>query len=287
MIHSTVEEFLTSTRGKRLAGRVQLIFTSPPFPLRRKKRYGNKEGQEYVDWLKQLAKPMSELLTPTGSMVIEIGNAWNPGEPTMSVLGLKALLDFLETGELHLCQQFICENPSRLPGPAEWVNRKRIRVKDSFTHVWWLSPTARPSANNRRVLKPYSASMRRLLKTQHYNAGVRPSEHRIGKTSFLTRHKGAIPSNVLRFSNTRSADQYLDYCKKHGLASHPARMPRGLAEFFIRFLTKERDLVFDPFAGSNTTGAVAESNKRRWVSVEARREYAKGSKGRFQRFRKS
>lgn len=287
MYHSTIESFIDSYRGQRLLGKVQLIFTSPPFPLRRKKRYGNKEGQEYVDWLAALAKPLSTLLTPTGSIVLEIGNAWNPGEPTMSVLGVKALLEFLEKGELQLCQQFICDNPSRLPGPTEWVNRQRIRVKDSFTHVWWASPTSRPFANNREVLKPYSKSMIRLHDTQQYNAGVRPSEHRIGKKSFLTKHAGAIPSSVLSFSNTRSNDLYLDYCKEHDLESHPARMPKGLAEFFVRFLTKENDLVLDPFAGSNTTGAVAEALKRRWIGVEAKEEYATGSQGRFKNVRKT
>lgn len=204
----------------------------------------------------------------------------------MSVLGLKALLEFIEKGELHLCQQFICDNPSRLPGPTEWVNRQRIRVKDSFTHVWWASPTTRPFANNRAVLKPYSKSMTRLLERKEYNAGVRPSEHRIGKTSFLTKHAGAIPSSVLSFSNTRSNDPYLDYVKKHKLENHPARMPKGLAEFFIRFLTNEEDIVLDPFAGSNTTGAVAESLKRRWIGIEAKKEYADASTGRFKSVRK-
>lgn len=284
-MHSTIEAFLESDRAKRLQGKVQLVFTSPPFPLRRKKRYGNKEGQEYIDWLAELAPRLSRLLTATGSIVVEIGNAWNPGEPTMSVLGVKALLEFLAKGDLHLCEQFVCDNPSRLPGPTEWVNRQRIRVKDSFTHVWWMSPTTRPLANNREVLKPYSKAMDRLLKTQKYNDGLRPSEHRIGKRSFLTAHAGAIPSNVLTFSNTRSSDQYLDYCKDHGLESHPARMPRGLAEFFIRFLTNTGDLVLDPFAGSNTTGAVAEALGRRWVAIEAKYDYAVGSQGRFDQVR--
>jgi site-specific DNA-methyltransferase (cytosine-N4-specific) len=282
MFHSTIETFLKSGRAKKLNGHVQLVFTSPPFPLRRKKRYGNKEGQEYVDWLADLAKPLGQLLTPDGSIVIEVGNAWNSGEPTMSVLGIKALLQFVEKGDLHLCQQFICDNPSRLPGPTEWVNRRRIRVKDSFTHVWWTSPTTRPYADNREVLRPYSKSMNRLLRTKTYNSGVRPSEHRIGKASFLTEHAGAIPGNVLTFSNTASSDAYLEYCKTNKLENHPARMPRGLAEFFIRFLTKKGDLVLDPFAGSNTTGSVAESLGRRWVSVEATGTYAKGSCGRFE-----
>lgn len=281
MYLGTIEGFLASKPARDLRGKVKLIFTSPPFPLNRKKRYGNLVGTAYVKWLGGLAPRLSELLTPDGSIVIEVGNSWNPGEPTMSTLALEALLKFKKQGRLHLCQQFICHNPARLPSPAQWVTVDRIRLKDSFTHVWWFAPTIRPAASNRRVLKPYSSAMRKLLETGTYNAGVRPSEHNVGEKSFLKDNGGAIPANVLQYSNTRAGDAYLRYCKENGLQPHPARMPGGLAEFFIRFLTNPRNLVLDPFGGSNVTGAAAEALKRRWVAVEARQDYAAGSRGRF------
>lgn len=277
----TIEEFLESPNGRELRGKVQLIFTSPPFPLNTKKKYGNLQGEKYLEWLSDLAPKLKMLLKPDGSLVMEVGNSWEPGSPVMSTLALKALLRFQEKGDLHLCEQFIYYNPARLPSPVQWVNIERIRVKDSFTHIWWMSPTERPKADNRRVLKPYSKSMTKLLSSGKYNAGVRPSEHRIGKTSFLRDNKGAIPSNVLTFSNTVSQDGYLDYCRRLTIRPHPARMPRAVPEFFIRLLTLPRNLVFDPFAGSNTTGAAAERLKRRWVSVEALANYVKTSRGRF------
>ena len=279
--HSTIEAFLDSDEGRQLRRRVKLVFTSPPFPLNRKKRYGNLLGDQYLEWLADLAPRFRDLLTPDGSIVIEVGNCWNPGEPTMSTLAIEALLEFKRKGELHLCQQFVCHNPARLPSPAQWVNVERIRVKDSFTQVWWLSPTPRPAACNTRVLQEYSGAMRKLLDRGSYNAGRRPSQHTIGERSFLKDNGGAIPSNVLTFSNNNAKEGYLTYCKNHDLEPHPARMALGLAEFFVRFLTKPRNLVFDPFAGSNVTGAAAESLKRRWVSVEANRDYIRGSRGRF------
>lgn len=281
MYEATLEEFLSSRQASSRRGKVQLILTSPPFPLNRKKRYGNKVGDEYVEWLAEFAGPLSELLSPDGSLVLELGNAWEPGSPVMSTLALKALLAFLEGGDLHLCQQFVSYNPARLPSPAQWVNIKRVRVKDAYTHVWWMSPSAHPKANNRRVLTGYSPSMEKLLRTGDYNAGERPSQHKIGETSFLTDNGGAIPSNVLQFSNTLSTDPYRQYCKDQGLPLHPARMPYGLAEFFIKFLTDERDIVFDPFAGSNTTGAAAQALRRRWLATEPDVEYVEGSAGRF------
>ena len=213
--------------------------------------------------------------------MMELGNAWESNRPAMSTLALEALLAFLKCGELILCQQFVWHNPARLPSPAQWANVERIRVKDAFTHLWWMSTTDRPKANNRRVLTEYSPSMQRLLQTKKYNAGKRPSEHDVGATSFLTNNQGAIPSNVISVSNTTAYSEYLDYCRLHNRPRHPARMPIQVAEFFIKFLTEPDDIVVDPFSGSNTTGAAAERLQRRWVAIEPQADYVLGSKGWF------
>ncbi len=281
MFRGKAEDFLASRAGHYYKGRTQLIFTSPPFPLNTKKKYGNQQGEAYISWLASFAQPFRDLLCEDGSLVMELGNAWVRGAPVMSPLALKALLGFLEAGKFELCQQFVCHNPARLPTPAQWVNIERIRVKDAYTHLWWMSPTSRPKANNRWVLKDYSPAMRRLLREQKYNGGRRPSGHDIGEKSFLKDNGGAIPSNVITLSNTRSTDDYMRYCRERSLPRHPARMPNGLPEFFVKFLTEEGDLVLDPFAGSNTTGAVAENLKRRWVAIEPRDDYIAGSRSRF------
>jgi len=281
MFIGTAEEILASTIGDKYRHNVQLILTSPPFPLNRKKSYGNLTGQAYIDWLAGMAPIFKDLLTDDGSLVIELGNAWEQGKPIMSTLPLRALLALLDGGGFNLCEQFICYNQARLPTPAQWVNVERIRVKDAYTHIWWMSLSDRPKANNRNVLKKYSRAMKDLLARQEYNAGKRPSEHHIGAKSFLRDNSGAIPSNVLIFANTSARDPYQQYCRKMNLKPHPARMAFGLAEFFIKFLTEPGEIVLDPFAGSNTTGAAAEYLGRRWVSFEPLRDYVEGSKGRF------
>lgn len=281
MVVGSAESVLNSGEGASLRGTVDLVFTSPPFPLRRKKRYGNLDGADYIAWIESYASVFRDLLTPAGSIVMEIGNAWEPGEPVMSTLPMEALLAFLRKGNLRLCEEFICHNPARLPGPAQWVNIERIRAKDSFTRLWWMAPSSRPKADNRRVLSAYGHRMTRLLADGSYNSGKRPSEHSIGAASFLRDNGGAIPSNVLSFANTGAGDAYQRYCRSRDLPLHPARMPQGLAEFFIKFLTEPGDLVVDPFAGSNVTGAAAESLGRRWLSIEMSGDYADGSRGRF------
>lgn len=280
-VRAKVEEFLDSELAARYRRKVQLIFTSPPFPLNRKKKYGNEMGDAYVEWLAKFAPRFVEMLRPDGSIVMEMGNAWQKGEPVMSTLALEALLMFLKSADLHLCEQFVAYNRARLPTPAPWVTIERIRVKDAFTHIWWMAPTPRPKASNARVLKDYSPAMLDLLRTQKYNAGRRPSQHHISATSFLTRHKGAIPSNVIEYTNTGANDRYQEYCRAQKLTPHPARMPAVLADFFIRMLTTPGQYVLDPFGGSNTTGAAAERRGRRWITVEPNLEYLRGSRGRF------
>ncbi len=281
MYCSDVESFLASDVAKAIRDEVQLVFTSPPFPLNRRKKYGNRKGEEYLEWLGQLAEPLGDLLAPNGSLVVEMGNAWEPGEPVMSTLAVRALLKLLESGGFQPLSAVRGPNPARLPSPVQWVNKDRIRVKDAYTNVWWMSRTTRPKANNRNILAEYSPSMKKLLQRQSYNSGRRPSEHTIGEASFLEDHGGAIPSNVLTISNTISTDDYRRYCQDAELRVHPARMPPELAEFFVRFLTDEDDLVLDCFAGSNTTGGVAESINRRWLAIEPEADYVAGSVGRF------
>jgi DNA modification methylase len=276
-----IEEVLSSTEFQKYKGRINLIFFSPPFPLNRKKKYGNLQGIEYVRWLSEIGILLKEFLADDGSIVVEVGNSWEPGVPVMSTLALKSLLEFLEKGEYHLCQQFVWNNPAKLPSPAQWVNVERNRVKDSFTYFWWMSKSPYPKADNRKVLVEYSKSMKNLLKNEKYNSGIRPSEHNIGEKSFLINNEGAIPSNVITAANTQSNTDYQKYCKEMDLMPHPARMPEALPEFFIKFLTDENDLVMDPFGGSNTTGAVAEKLKRNWIAVEPNEDYIKTSKGRF------
>jgi site-specific DNA-methyltransferase (cytosine-N4-specific) len=257
---------------------VALVVTSPPFALRRKKQYGNVAPGEYADWFQPFADEIHRVLKPDGSFVIELGGSWNAGKPTRSLYQYELILKLGKT--FHLAQDFYWYNPARLPTPAEWVTVRRTRVKDAVSLVWWLSKTEHPAADNRRVLRPYSESMKRLLESG-YRGGRRPSEHVISTDAFSKDNGGAIPPNVLEISNTRSNEPYLTACKEAKIAPHPARFPVELPEFFVKFLTQPGDLVVDPFAGSNITGFVCERLGRKWMTSELREEYVAGSRFRF------
>ncbi|TWH39144.1 site-specific DNA-methyltransferase (cytosine-N4-specific) [Dulcicalothrix desertica PCC 7102] len=258
---------------------INLILTSPPFPLTRKKEYGNESAEKYIEWFLPFAHEFKRVLAENGSFVLDLGGAYLPGNPIRSIYQYELLVRLCKEVGFYLAQEFFHYNPARLPTPAEWVNIRRIRVKDSVNVVWWLSKTPNPRADNRKVLKPYSESMKNLLKNG-YKAKLRPSGHDIS-TKFQKDNEGAIPPNLLEFANTESNTPYLKRCKQADIKPHPARYPSGFAEFFIKFLTSEGDIVLDPFAGSNTTGFVAETLRRQWLSFELNEDYIIGSQYRF------
>ena len=258
---------------------INLILTSPPFALTRKKEYGNESAEKYIEWFLPFAYEFKRILADNGSFILDLGGAYLPGNPIRSIYQYELLVRLCKEVGFFLAQEFYHYNPARLPTPAEWVTIRRIRVKDSVNLVWWLSKTPNPKADNRKVLKPYSESMKQLLKNG-YKAKIRPSGHDISD-KFQKDNQGAIPPNLLEIANTESNSAYLRRCKEAGIKPHPARFPQGFAEFFIKFLTDENDIVLDPFAGSNTTGFVAENLQRKWISFEINENYLIGSRYRF------
>ena len=258
---------------------VDLVVTSPPYALEFKKEYGNVAKDRYVEWLKPFGVEIRRILKPNGSFVLNIGGSYNQGSPTRSLYHFKVLLMLCEEVGFHLAQECFWHNPAKLPAPAEWVTVRRQRIKDSVEYIWWLSKMPFPKANNRKVLNEYSADMKRLLK-RGYRPKERPSGHVI-TAKFGQDHGGAIPSCLIERGNNESNSGYIRACADAGYKAHPARFPRALPEFFIKFLTDEEAIVVDPFAGSNMTGATAESLGRRWLAAEIKEGYLLASRVRF------
>jgi len=260
---------------------IDLILTSPPFALRRKKAYGNEDAESYQKWFMEFASEFRRVLRPRGSLVIDIGGTWTKGQPTRSLYHVQLLMALCEMRPrpFHLAQDFYWYNPAKLPTPAQWVTVERIRVKDAVDTIWWLAKSTRPNASNRRVLTPYKPAMQALLRNG-YNAGPRPSEHVISD-KWARDNQGAIPPNIIIAANTASNDRYLRRCREADIRPHPARFPSEVPSFFIRFLTTPGGLVLDPFAGSNVVGQEAERLGRRWIAMEKHEPYLRGATLRF------
>ncbi len=117
---------------------VDLIMTSPPFGLVRKKTYGNIDADNYVTWFHPFGLEFHRILKSHGSLVIDIGGAWNRGQPTRNLYHFELLIMLCKDLGFNLAQEFFWWNPSKLPTPAEWVTVRRVRVKDAVNCVWWL-----------------------------------------------------------------------------------------------------------------------------------------------------
>lgn len=263
-------------------GSVNLVMTSPPFALLRQKEYGNRDQAEYVEWLMEFGRIVRRKLADDGSFVVDLGGAYSRGVPARSLYNFRVLLRFCDEIGFHLAEDFYWFNPSKLPSPIEWVNKRKIRAKDSVNTVWWFSKTEWPKADVTTVLTEYSSRMKQLLADPEgfYSPKKRPSGHDISGR-FSTDNGGAIPSNLLSIPNSESNSAYLAACKSLSVKAHPARFPAKLPEFFIRMLTDPGDFVVDIFAGSNTTGMVAESLGRRWLAIDTDRDYLAASVFRF------
>ena len=211
-------------------GSINLVMTSPPFALQRKKEYGNKDQDEYIDWLVEFARLVQRKLRDDGSFVLDLGGAYQKGIPARSLYNFRVPIRFCDELGFFLASDRM---------------KKLLKDPDGF-----------------------------------YSPKKRPSGHDIGR-GFKKENKGAIPSNLLQIANSESNGKYSSRCKAVGTKQHPARFPAKLPEFFIRFLTDPGDLVVDIFAGSNTTGWVAEKEGRQWLAFDKEREYLASSSFRF------
>lgn len=263
-------------------GSVDLIMTSPPYPLKTKKQYGNLDAKAHVEWLMSCASGWRDLLADTGSLVLNVGDAWNAGSPTMSLYQERLILRLCDELNFNLAERLYWHSSTKIPSPAEWVTVRRIRVTPSVEQCYWLSKSEHPKANNRGVLRPYSADMQKMLARGGMAAQKRPSGYAMRDGAFSKNNGGAIPSNLLSFPNTSSTDSYQKACKAAGLPSHPARFPAALPEFFIKLLTEKGDVVYDPFGGSAQTARVCEELERRWITTEKSLTYLRGSATRFE-----
>jgi len=269
---------------------INLVITSPPFCLLRQKAYGNLPQDEYIDWLTEFARKVKDVLVDDGSFVLDLGGAYERDRPVRSLYNYRILIRFCDELGFRLAEEFFWFNPAKLPSPIEWVNKRKIRAKDAVNTVWWFSKSDYPKADITKVIVPYSPRMRRLLKDRkkYYTPKLRPSGHDISRGFEGIDRGGALPSNylidatnALEVANTEATSKYLKNCRIAGAEPNPARFPKKIPDFFIKFLTSQGDVVLDIFAGSNTTGEAAEGNQRRWIAFDNERKYVAGSALRF------
>lgn len=250
---------------------VDLLFTSPPFPLLVEKEYGNVNQERYIDFFMPYVESILPKIKDTGSIVLDFGNTWSKGIPAFNIYQFRILLKLVDDYGLYLACPMYWYNPSRLPLPAIFTAKRKLRPVDKIDNVWWLCKSPLETKSDMtQVLVPYSKSMKKFFR-----------KHRNNKSMSWQKGEGALPCNLLEIPNTNNRSQYHVACRKLKIKGQPSTMPPKLAEWFIKALTVEGDLILDIFAGSNTTGYVAETLNRRFITIEERLEYVAKSSFRF------
>lgn len=256
-------------------GSIDLLMTSPPYPLLRPKEYGNVRSSEWVDWMLSLCARWCKLLTPDGSMMLNIGACWKPGVPAQQLHTERLLVRLEDELGVHLLQRLDWHSPTKLPTPLSWVGIQRMRVTSSVEPLLWLSPNPNAKGNNRHVLRPYSAGGLRSIDKPRTKR--RPSGIQFGARSFMDRG-GSIPSSLISATPTGVEEsRYRKSLRDQGRKPHPAVLPAAVARFGIQLATDPEDLIYDPFAGSGTVPIEAIKLGRRAIASERSRQYLEGA----------
>lgn len=265
---------------------IALLLTSPPYPLRKPRAYGNPPESAYVDFICHAMEPIVRNLLPGGSIVINVSqDIFEAGLPSRSLYLERMVLALHDRLGLHLMDRIPWVNLSKAPGPVVWASKSRQQLNVAYEPIYWFTNSPKDCfSDNRRVLEPHSERHQKLMaaggeqRERVYSDGA----YRLHKGSFGKVTEGRIPRNVLHIGHhCADAQKCNRYAKAHGLRPHGAPMPLALAVKLIRFLTRPGQLVADNFAGQLTTGKAAEITGRRWLCTERIGDHLAAGTARF------
>ena len=252
---------------------VDLVLTSPPYADQR--NYGNENSSispdDYIKWFAPKAHQIFRILQENGSFILNINDKIVNGYQHLYVFELVIYL--CKKVGFHLVRDYIWYNPAT---PPNVFSRGGFgRTKKSHEYCFWFSKGPEWTFNLDPIRKPYGKDMQKFLQGKGKGdraANIRPSTHNFNCEKVWANNGGSDPGTVIEIGNTNSNDVFSKLCKERGIA-HPARFPEKLAEFFILSGTAEGALVLDPFSGSGTTVVSAAKNRRRWIGIDANRDY--------------
>lgn len=266
-------------------GSLSLIMTSPPYPVVNR-AYGRFGLAEWLQWMSGLVGMWKDLLRDDGTLAINLMDIHVPGSPMISPYVERFTLDAIDNHGLNLAGRMPWHSPSKLAN-LEWAVKRRVALKNTVEHVLLFSRTPNPSWDTRRLPpEPYaerSESQRRsdARRSAERSATKRPGGYDINDQAFAKNAEGGIPHNLLISGGVGGGGTYARRCREEGLVPHPARFPETLPRRIIQLATDIGQTVYDPMAGSNTTGKVALELGRRFISSEPVLEYARSSSFRF------
>jgi len=268
-------------------GSISLVMTSPPYPVLARE-YGKFALPEWLAWMSDLTGLWKSLLSDDGTLAINLMDCHVPGAPTISPYIERFTLDTIDRHGFHLAGRQFWHSPSKL-GNLEWAIKRRATLKNSVEQILLFSKSENPNWDSRRLpLEPYAhrtpaqqASDARRREKAAGMATIRPGGYDINEAAFAAKGEGALPGNLLISGGVGGGGNYAKRCRAAGITPHPARFPEALPRKVILLTTEPGQTVYDPMAGSNTTGKVALDLGRRFISSEPVLDYARTSAFRF------
>jgi DNA modification methylase len=237
---------------------VDLIVTSPPYADSRKNSYGGIHPDKYVEWFLPITNELKRILKDDGSFVLNIKEKVVDGERHTYVLEL--ILAMRKQGWLWT-EEYLWHKKNCAPG--KWPNRFR----DAWERCLHFTKQKKFKMYQEAVMVPTGDWAKTRLKKLSENDSRRFNSQAgsgFGKNiaNWIDR-KMAYPANVLHLAT------------ECGNKNHSAAFPKELPSWFIKLLTKEDDIVLDPFAGSGTSCVAALELNRHFIGIELNDEYHK------------
>lgn len=233
----------------------------------RSRRERSQAPAEWVEWIKPFTSEMLRVLSPTGSMMLNLGVVLRDGEEHDCT---DAILRQCRVQGWKLLHRLIWHKPNgQVPSAAGYLT-----VSHEF--VLWLAPTTKPwraheqpagSQASREVRTPHAPASAARMAGLYTGAGAHRKQ---GRTHRL-HPDGARPTTVIRAAVGGEANP----------DGHPARMPPDLARQLVAMCCPPGGLVLDPFSGNATTGVMARRLGRRYLGIELDPEYADASRRRL------
>ena len=259
------------------ADSVDLIFADPPYNIGFKydDHYDdNRDDDDYVRWTQDWITACSRLLKPTGSFYVLIGDEY-AAETRMHLKSLEA------DGQLVFRNWIVWH--------YTFGQNCKLKFNRSHAHLFYCVGSAAtkkfkvgdpPFAFNRDAVAIPSARMTTYKDSRQNPKGKLPDDTWVLKFPAMhhwhTRPQEAVDADERNFALENDTWYQSRLCGtfKERQGWHPCQLPEALLERIIKLSSNEGDLVFDPFAGSGTTLAVARRFHRRWLGCELSKKYA-------------
>jgi site-specific DNA-methyltransferase (adenine-specific) len=227
---------------------VDLAFADPPFNIGYEYDvyHDKKAKEEYLAWTEKWLHGVRRVLKPTGSFYVAIGDEYAAEmKLRLDALGLTSRnwIVWHYTFGVHCTKKF---------------NR-------SHAHIFYYVVDQKHFTFNADEVRVASARQTTYADRRANPAGKVPDD------TWILR-----PQEDGSFFRAEEDTWYVSrvcgtFRERTG---HPCQMPEALLERIIRVSSKPGDLVFDPFAGSGTTLAVAKRLDRHYLGFELSTEYA-------------